>query len=241
MFVDAHSVASQSRLETDICIVGGGAAGITLARAFIGSPLRVTVLESGGFEYDGETQSLYDGRSVGLAYTPLNIPRLRYLGGATNHWGGICRPWEDADFEARDGIRFSGWPIRKADLDPYYGPAAQACHLPSQQWDLDEWVRRDHFSPLALNSDRIVTRVAQIVPKSSRSFGKNHREQLRQARNVTVFLRANVTNIETDDAGATVTSVRVATLSGNRFSVPAKVFVLATGAIENARLLLVSN
>lgn len=241
MFADARSVALQSRVETDICIVGGGAAGITLAREFIGSPLRVALLESGGFEYDGETQALYDGRSVGLAYTPLNIPRLRYLGGATNHWGGICRPWEDADFEARNGIRFSGWPIRKANLDPYYSPAAQACHVPSQQWDLDEWVRRDRFSPLALNSERIVTRVTQIVPKSSRSFGQNHREQLRRARNVTVLLHANVTNIETDDAGTAATSMRVATLSGNRFSVGARVFVLATGAIENARLLLVSN
>ncbi|MGH8887215.1 MAG: FAD-dependent oxidoreductase [Egibacteraceae bacterium] len=241
MFADARSVATQTRVDTDLCIVGGGAAGITLAREFIGSPLRVTVLESGDFEYDDQTQALYDGRSVGLPYSPLNVPRLRYFGGTTNHWGGICRPWEDADFEARQGIRFTGWPVRKADLAPFYAPAARVCRVPSKEWALDEWVRRDQVRPLALNTDRIVTRVTQIVPRSSRSFGKNYRSELRQARNVTVYLHANVTNVETDQVGTTATSVRVATLSGSRFSVGARVFVLATGALENPRLLLVSN
>ncbi|MGH8895973.1 MAG: FAD-dependent oxidoreductase [Egibacteraceae bacterium] len=241
MFADARSVATQTRVDTDLCIVGGGAAGITLAREFIGSPLRVTVLESGDFEYDGQTQALYEGSSVGLPYSPLDVPRLRYFGGTTNHWGGICRPWEDTDFEARKGIRFTGWPLRKADLSPFYAPAARVCRVPSKEWALDEWVRRDQAQPLALDSNRIVTRVTQIVPRSSRSFGKNYRSELRQARNVTVYLHANVTNVETDEVGTTATSVRVATLSGNRFSVGARVFVLATGALENPRLLLVSN
>lgn len=240
MFDDARSVPPQARVETDICIVGSGAAGITLARELIGLPLRVTVLESGAFEYDGETQALYDGDSVGLPYS-VSASRLRFFGGTTNHWGGICRPWEDADFEARDGIRFSGWPIRKADLAPYYTPAARVCRVPSPEWELDEWVRRDRAAPFALSSDRIVSRVTQIVPRSMRGFGKNYREELRRARNVAVLLHANVTNIETDEAGATATSVRVATLPGNQFSVGARVFVLATGAIENARLLLASN
>jgi len=96
MFADARSVPRDTKLDTDVCIIGAGAAGITLALELIGSPFRVTVLESGGFQYETETQDLYQGDSIGLPYTDLNAPRLRFFGGTTNHWGGICRPFEDA-------------------------------------------------------------------------------------------------------------------------------------------------
>ena len=80
MFADARSVPRDTRLETDVCIIGAGAAGITLAREFSGSPFRVTLLESGGFQYETETQALYEGPSVGLPYSDLSVPRLRFFG-----------------------------------------------------------------------------------------------------------------------------------------------------------------
>jgi choline dehydrogenase-like flavoprotein len=241
VFTDARSVPRESRVETDVCIVGAGAAGITLARELNGSPVRVTVLESGGFEYEAETQDLYDGRPIGLPYSDLDVPRLRFFGGTTNHWGGICRPFDAADFEPREGIRFTGWPIGKEDVDPFYPRAAQVVRLPSQEWGLEQWAASGEFAPLSLRSDRIVSRAAQVVAADRRSFAEGYREELRQAPNVTVYLHANVTAFEADEGGRTATSVRVQTLAGNRFSVGAKLFVLATGAIENARLLLVSN
>lgn len=240
MFADARSVPRETRLETDVCIVGAGAAGISLAREFNGSPVRVIVLESGGFEYEPDTQDLYDGRSIGLPYSDLSGPRLRFFGGTTNHWGGICRPFDAADFEPREGLRFTGWPIRREDLDPFYPRAVRVVRLPSEDWGLERWAPRGEFEPLSLRSDRIVSRVAQVVAADVRSFA-GYREELRQAPNVTVYLHANVTAVEADEGGRTATVARVQTLAGNRFSVTAKLFVLATGAIENARLLLVSN
>jgi choline dehydrogenase-like flavoprotein len=241
VFADARSVPRETRLETDICIVGAGAAGITLARELTGSRVRVTVLESGGFEYETETQDLYGGRSIGLPYSDLSVPRLRFFGGTTNHWGGICRPFDSADFEPREGLRYTGWPIRREDLDPFYPRAARVVRLPSEEWDLGRWAPSSEFAPLSLRSDRIVSRVAQVVKPDLRSFGEGYREELRRASNVTVYLHANVTAVEADEGARTATSAQVQTLTGNRFSVGARVFVLATGAVENARLLLVSN
>jgi choline dehydrogenase-like flavoprotein len=241
MFADARTVPTGTSLEADICIIGAGAAGITLAREYIDSQFRVAVLESGDFKYDAKTQELYDGPIIGLPYFPLTAARLRYFGGTTNHWGGVCRRLADADFEPRAGIRFTGWPISRADLEPFYGPAADICQVPTKEWNLDTWLRRDRFSALPLDSNRIVTRVVQLVPESARSFGKRYRSALRQARNVTVYLHANVTEVQTDRAGTSATSVRVATLSGKRFFVRARLFVLAVGGIENPRLLLASN
>jgi choline dehydrogenase-like flavoprotein len=55
-----------------------------------------------------------------------------------------------------------------------------------------------------------------------------------------VYLSANVTEILLNHAGTSVEALRVVSLSGKRFHIEAKRFVLACGGMENARLLLVS-
>jgi choline dehydrogenase-like flavoprotein len=240
LFADARNVPADSTIEADLCIVGAGAAGITLAREFIGSPQKVVLLESGGEDPDPDTQSLYDGSLTGLPYFPLDVPRLRYFGGTTNHWAGVCRPFDEVDFERRSWIPRSGWPVGKADLDPYYVRARQTVQLTTDDWSTEDWVARDRFEPFPLSGDRVQTRVDQIVPADLRDFAGLYGEELRLAENVTLYLHANVTEIQTDEAGATATGVQIATLSGARFSVSARAIVLAVGGIENARLLLAS-
>jgi choline dehydrogenase-like flavoprotein len=240
MFIDARTIPQDELLETDICIIGAGAAGITLARQFAGQQFRVAVLESGDLKPADETQRLYTGESVGLPYYPLEAARLRLFGGTTNHWGGTCRPFAEIDFEARDWVPHSGWPIRLADVAPYYDRARQICRLSSSDWEVETWAGRDKLAPLPVGG-RVATRVAQVLPVAERSFGKHDRADVEAAQHVTAYLNATVTEIETNDEATAVTGVRVATLSGNRFAVKAKIVVLATGGIENARMLLLSN
>ena len=239
MFVDARRLASGERIETDVCIVGAGAAGITVAREFVNTPVRVAVLESGGLTFDAETQSLYEGQLAGVPYFPLTTARVRFFGGTTNHWAGFCHPFDEQDFEPRAWVPYSGWPIRKAELEPYYERASRIVHLESTEFGIEYWGERTTVAPLPLNG-RVVTRPAQIVPKSLRNFGATYRDELGGARNVVTYLHANATEIETDESGASVSRIRVATLEGHEFSVSARSFVLAVGGIENPRLLLAS-
>ena len=88
MLDDASAIATDTPIEADICIIGGGAAGITIAREFIGTRHNVILLEGGGMEIDAATQDLYRGTNVGRSYYDLDACRLRYFGGSTNHWGG---------------------------------------------------------------------------------------------------------------------------------------------------------
>ena len=118
--VDAGSVVWDAVVEADVCIIGAGAAGITLAREFAGAPIRVCLLESGGWGPDPKTQSLAVGRGVGLPYYPLVRSRLRYFGGSTNHWAGWCRPLDEQIFQPRTWVPLSGWPLSRGDLLPYY-------------------------------------------------------------------------------------------------------------------------
>ncbi|MGH8523562.1 MAG: hypothetical protein ACREXY_04905, partial [Gammaproteobacteria bacterium] len=71
MFIDARTIANDTMLETDVCIIGAGAAGITLAREFSGQPFRVSLLESGGLSSDADTQMLAVGVNIGLPYYPI--------------------------------------------------------------------------------------------------------------------------------------------------------------------------
>jgi choline dehydrogenase-like flavoprotein len=242
MFIDARRIADQTVLETDICIVGAGAAGITLARQFIGQPFRVCLLESGGLRMTRATQRLYGGESVGLPYE-LDTTRSRFFGGSTNCWGGFCRPFEDHHFAYRDWVPDSGWPIRAADLRAYYERAHQVCGLDSRDYDAERRLRAvegEGLQPLPLATDRLQTSIAQLN-KDRRLFGKAFRDELGRAPNVTVCLHANVVELKAGEDARCIETLRVATLAGNGLHVRSQIFVLASGAIENARLLLASN
>ena len=99
MLRDARELEDGHLLECDLAIVGAGAAGITLARALAGGGLKVGVLESGGLEFEERVQELDEGANVGLPYFDLDVCRLRFFGGSTNHWAGRCRPLDALDFE----------------------------------------------------------------------------------------------------------------------------------------------
>jgi len=231
-FHDARSVDATT-LEADICIVGAGAAGITLARELAGSTFRVVVLESGGFEFHHRPQLLYLGANVGLpSYSPARS-RFRFFGGSTTRWGKQCRPLDAIDFEARPGIDGSGWPLTLAELEPYYRRAQQICGLGAFDYSHSTWLPGGPEN-LRVVTEQLDSRIFQFSHPSD--FGAMYRDELSTARNVRVYLNANVVDI--DRAGDRVTGVRVATFNGRRVAVKAGAVVLACGGIENARLLL---
>ena len=188
MFIDARGWAGEGGpLRADLCVIGAGAAGITLARQLIGSNVDVVVLESGGFEEDPDTQDLYSGTGSGLPYFDLATARLRFFGGSTNHWGGTSRPQIDRDFQVRPGIPLSGWPIERSDLAPYYDRASEICGLGRAVSQLDEDEARDDRRPLPLDAADFETRFNGIVNHRDRSFAR-FRDELDAATNVSVHL-----------------------------------------------------
>ncbi|MBD2305478.1 GMC family oxidoreductase [Chroococcidiopsis sp. FACHB-1243] len=242
MLVDALKLPAESLVETDICIIGAGAAGITLARELRDRPEQVCLLESGGFDYEEQIQSLYAGENTGLAYFPLKEARGRYFGGSTNLWGGWSRPMDEIDFEHRPWMPYSGWCFPKAELDPYYERAQTACHLGPFEYDLDYWQEAlAQQCQVPATTEQLATYLWQIIPCTHLRFGEAYRAQIEQASNITTYLHANVLEIETNEGAQAVTRLRVASSDGKQFSVAAKVFVLAAGGIENPRLLLASN
>ena len=240
MLIDTRELTTSRQLHYDVCIVGAGAAGITLARALRSERASICLLESGGFESDRDTQSLYSGRTTGTGLSAsgyLSLSRLRYFGGTTNHWAGMCRPLDAMDFAVRPWVPNSGWPIRRDDLVEYYRRAAELVQF--QPFDEHWGDLTSHAESLIPPDGALIGRIFRYSPPTR--FGKTYRQELVESETIDVLLHSNVMRLDVNEAGTAVERVRVATLNKRRLSVTAKVFVLATGGVENARLLLVSN
>jgi len=239
VLVDARRVERNRVLETDVCIIGAGAAGITIAKEMMDGPLQVILLESGGMTPDAKTQSLYDGKAGEFKYS-LSATRLRYFGGSTNHWRANCRPYDNLDFEKRSWIPLSGWPLNKSDLVPFYKRAQDICQLGNYDYyDINKLKPLLKVPPIVFLGNRIQNNVIQTG--RFLSFGKYYRQLISRAKNITTCTYANATDIETNEAASTVNRLKVSCLNGNEFYISARIFILATGGIENARLLLASN
>jgi choline dehydrogenase-like flavoprotein len=242
-FIDARTVPSGQVVETDLAIIGGGPVGISLALTLAGTPIKMVLLESGGMEFDEKTQALYKGAIEGDGYLPMDATRLRYLGGASNHWGGWSRPLDEADFLKRDWLPYSGWPFPRKELMRFFPRAQSLCETGPYLYD---GVKKKLKEPeLALGAGGVDTRWFQfsktrgdVLPTH---FGERYADDLKHIARLKTFLNANVTRIRLARDGGSVERLEVATLNGKRFAVKAKAVVVATGGIEVPRLLLASN
>jgi len=239
MHIDARRLENNSMIEGDICIIGAGAAGISMAMEWVGKRQKVVLLEGGGFEYNDQIQDLYSGKSTGQRYYPLRSARLHYFGGTTGHWSGFCSVFDPIDFETRHWVPHSGWPIRKEDLDPFYARAHRYLQLGPYEYDLSYWQRQDQALIPVIESDTVWNKIWQFSPPTR--FGEVYRQPIVNAPNVHLYTYANVVDINTNEALSTVESVTIKNLEGKTHVVKAKSFVLACCSIQNARLLLASN
>lgn len=241
MFTDARTLEDGTLIEGDLCIVGAGAAGISLAREWVGRPERVILLEGGGFDYDPAMQALYTGQVVGLPYHfPLDAVRLHHFGGTTGHWAGFCAPYDAVDFEKRDWVPHSGWPFSRAALDPYYERAQRLPELGPYRYDAAYWEARDpEARRLTADEGVVYTKMWQFSEPTR--FGTRYRDALVAAPNVHLYTYANATEIDANEAVTAVDGLAVKTPDGRTHRVRAKAYVLACNTIQNARLLLASN
>ncbi|MBP9148084.1 MAG: GMC family oxidoreductase [Rhodoferax sp.] len=242
MFIDTRKLEESTCLDSTLCIVGGGVAGITLALEMMRHGIDTILLESGGFKPDSATRDLYRGSSAGLPYAFADGCRSRFLGGSSNCWGGWCRPLQAHDMAERAWVPNSGWPFGIEELTPYYQRAHPVLQLGPLNYDVDYWtqaIKRPDVRRIVLPSGRVLDSISQFSPPTR--FGQVYRDALTKSTDVKVYLNANVVDIETHADGRTVQQLHVRTLSGRNITVRARQFVLAAGGIENPRLLLAAN
>ena len=238
MIIDYLDRSGPDDFIADICIIGAGPAGISIARSFIGTSLSVCLVESGGLAGEDRNQELYAGTSIGCPELDPATSRMRAFGGSCNVWGGGCVPLSALDLGPRDWVPHSGWPLSYAEIEPYYRRAQAVCGIESHDFTEGTFLTPPARAPVAFDTSKLVNQNFVLSPVF---FGDAYRSELERAANITVLLHANLLEFEAAPAGASVRQARIGALDGRRGLVRAQRYVLACGGIENARLLLLSN
>jgi choline dehydrogenase-like flavoprotein len=229
VILDVDEIAALTeRPRYDVCIVGGGVAGIVLATTLARQERRVLLLEAGGLEYSDRSQQAYAGEIIGRDYLDMDITRLRYLGGSSNHWEGLCRPLEPHDFDPRPHVEGSGWPISSDELKPYLIPACEILEIENVFGEREIGAENGDLKEVIFRRSPPV----RLLDKYSRS--------MRASGTLDVYLNANVTGLRFDSATGRVGAAlfRGYQDHGPIHQINADRYVLALGGIENARLLL---
>ena len=241
MIVDARPDSAPRALETEIAIIGSGAAGLTLALELDRMGVACVVLEAGGDGFDKTAQAFYRAASISPDnHGPVHMYRRREFGGTTSIWGGRCIPFDPIDFEDRPWIPHARWPITHEAVAAHYGRALDICKagpeaflakdgLPGAQGPMVEGVTSE---------DVILDRIERFSEPTH--FGRAYRSQIEASQTVTVLVNAIVTEILAEPSGAAVTGVLAKTTTGAEVRVKARTVVVAAGALETARILLAS-
>ena len=219
--------------QFDVCIIGAGIAGITLAM-YLKKSINILLIEGGGIDYSQESQDIYKGKNIGHEYFNLDEPRARWLGGSSNVWGGWSASLGTSDFEKRDFIKYSGWPINKTDLDPYEKEARSIVDLPDKR----QLINYQGWTDILENSDKNLNGFEFKWSFPPTNFRDKYKSQLENQSNITCLVNANLTDMTLTDNLSSIKSIEVKNYKNNVFNTKSKIYILATGGIENPRLLL---
>ncbi|MDB5774666.1 MAG: oxidoreductase [Herbaspirillum sp.] len=232
--------ARADHLHATVCIVGAGAAGITLACELDGCGFKVLLLEAGAVKEQAGRSDYYEGKAERPHPATTEYRRTRF-GGTTHIWGGRCVPFDPIDFERRDYIPHSGWPIAYDEVAQYYPKALAYCHAGAFGFAASSAL--DNAPPTISGFAGAGTVLNDLIERYSlpTDFGKHYRKQLARSANVTALLGARAVSLNKAGDSDRIASLTVADDSGREHTVHANVFVLATGGIEAPRLMLASD
>jgi choline dehydrogenase-like flavoprotein len=239
MIEDARNIANGNKLEADLCVLGGGAAAISLCLEYMKSGRSVIVIPGGGPSQTASCIDLYRGKvSPDSSHEPLEENRIRMWGGTTTVWGGRCVPFDAIDFKKREWVPYSGWPIGLAELEPYIAKANELSEAGEADFDARSVFPNTQPEILrGFDCDEIATWKLErwSIPTD---YSRRYRTELENAPNVRVLLHAHGIHLQLTADGKSISHVDAACAPERVFQVHARDIVIACGALENARLLL---
>lgn len=165
-----------------------------------------------------------------LRHGQMDVVTRQALGGTSWAWGGECIPFDHIDFEHRNHVPHSGWPITYKDIAAWHGAAAKflACGSSNFSRALSGWedlasCNVDHIGRFSTSSN----------------LANRYRSRLERSSNILLCVGKTVTGIEMDMSGKAVSGLNVRNSRGGATEVQkARFYVLAGGGVRTTHLLL---
>ena len=229
-------------VRSQVCIIGAGLAGHTVAQRLAAAGIRVVLLEAGGASPEDRSQSIYNARMARLNHDGTHQGRFRLLGGSTTRWGGQLLPYTPEIFSPTAHMVSPAWPLSMDDIAPYYPEAQNLLGADELPYDAEPFLRAFHrtIPPLLDEMPELRTRFSKCAPFSRRNVGTTLGRSLAQHPSASLYLHANLTELLLTPGGDRIEAALVRNYAGRAFRFEADHFILSSGTIETSRLLLCS-
>ena len=224
------SAQTRQILQADAVVIGAGIAGLLLATRLARSGARTIVLESGAEKPDSDVHPLNAVVQSGQHYRGATVGRYRGLGGTSRRWGGAMLPFQPCDLGRHTAEWPVDWPLAFEEIDRYFNQIESIFELPGGAFD----VELPSSQRPADNS--FILRSAKWPSFRMRNVAHLFERQIK-GEGVEIWLNATATRFKLAENGR-LASVIATSPSGNELEVEAKLGVIAAGAIESTRLLL---
>ena len=237
MFIDFNDACSPINFTADICIIGSGAASLAMLTRLYSTKYKVLVIEAGDENITEQSQQLYDVITPYHPFDGARNGRFRVFGGSTTRWGGQSLPIDKIDFEPREWLPNSGWPISYDTIANYYAEVDNFLDLHSNSYEDDIYALLAK-SPMPV-TEELKLKFSKWSPTPN--LREKYRGKINNSTNVFLLKNASVTNLKLTEDFSAVDTVTIKNINSKVGTVKAKNYILACGGIENARLLLASN
>lgn len=234
------SDASNSRhnIPSTLCVVGAGIAGLLLARRIAQKGYRVTVVESGTSAFDAAIHGLNEIEDPAGLYSRALTGRYRGLGGTSSHWGGRMIPISSHEADNRHHISQPGWPFPIERLDEYEKEIERLFDVDDDSYERPSFPRSSQKSDFPCDNDTFTPRWAKCPGFKKCNIANILKNELNRLGNIDIWLDATVCDFELDRISGRLKAITARNFSGKSIEIRADQFVLAAGAIETTRLLL---
>jgi choline dehydrogenase-like flavoprotein len=234
MHIDLEQLEAGATPRAEFCVVGGGVAGLILARRLAAAGRQVMVLEAGGLELEERSQALYAAEMPAERHGGSTEGRFRTFGGSSTRWGGQLLPFSADVFTPPAGSAAPAWPIGEEALLPYYGQVQEIFEVGTLPFTEELLPALGH--PAVSFTPTLRLRYSKWAPFHKRNLANTVGRECVASAKVTVYTHSNVASFDGD--GERVTHARVLDYAGREFWFEAEHFVVCCGTVESSRLLL---
>jgi choline dehydrogenase-like flavoprotein len=242
MLIDAETIETGTIIKSDIAVIGSGPAGTVLALELASAGFDIALIESGGLKFSAESQDLSTAENFDPRFhASMSDCTRRQLGGTSAIWGGRCLPYDPVDFDRRPYIPDSNWPILYEEIENYFARACSYLLCGNSEFDIENIPNIDQKSIIpGLPDTEVLTSKLERWSLPT-NFGKEYFHNFKQSEKIKVFYNLTCTEIETSEQGNQVESLHLQTLNGKKILIKCRKYVLAGGALNTTRLLMVSD